>query len=172
MPGAIAAMAKQSKSSTSVERRHEISAGGLIWRRTPSGDVEVVLVKPAGKDHWVLPKGHIEEGESVAEAAVREVREETGLAVTDLRPLGDVSYIYSFHENPSAPLLRIFKRVHFFLMEMHDGDTARHDGEIDKVAWINLHGAIRLASFDNERQLILKAATMLSGRPTRPPAAA
>jgi 8-oxo-dGTP pyrophosphatase MutT (NUDIX family) len=158
-------MAKRSKTSANVERRNEISAGGLIWRRDSAGDIEVVLVKPAGKDFWALPKGHLEEGESVPEAAVREVREETGLTVSDVRPLGVISYIFSHHEDPSAPLIRIFKRVHFFLMEMRGGDTSAHDTEIDEVKWMSLDEAIKRASFDNERKLIAKAAEILTGSP-------
>lgn len=160
-------MAKRSKGPTKVERKNETSAGGLIWRRNRAGDIEVVLIKPAGKDFWALPKGHLEEGESIPEAAVREVREETGLTVSDVRPLGVISYIFSHHENPSAPLIRIFKRVHFFLMEMRGGDTTAHDAEIDEVKWMSLDEAIKSASFDNERKLIAKAAEILTGSATQ-----
>ena len=107
-------MASRSKSSASVEIRREISAGGLIWRRNRAGRIEVVLVKPAGKDCWALPKGHVEKGETICEAATREVREETGLTVSETQPLGEVSYIYSFHEDAAAPLVRVFKKVHFY----------------------------------------------------------
>ncbi len=155
-------MANRSKGPPAVERRREVSAGGLIWRRKPRGGFEVVLVRPAGKEYWVLPKGHVEKGESVAQAALREVREETGLTAADAKPLGDISYIFSFHENPGAPLMRVFKSVHFFLMKLKDGDTSAHDAEIDQVAWLDLDEAVRTASFENERQLISKAAAMLA----------
>jgi hypothetical protein len=130
-------MASRSKSSARVEIRREVSAGGLIWRRNPAGGIEVVLVKPAGKDYWALPKGHLEQGET------------------------DVSYVYSFHEDATAPLVRVFKKVHFFLMRLKGGDTSNHDSEIDQVAWLDLGEAIRQASFKSESKLISKAATML-----------
>jgi len=155
-------MASRSKSSARAEIRREVSAGGLIWRRNPAGGIEVVLVKPAGKDYWALPKGHIEKGETIGEAAIREVREETGLTVSESQPLGDVSYVYSFHEDATAPLVRVFKKVHFFLMRLDGGDTSKHDSEIDQVAWLDLGAAIRKASFKSEAKLISKAATILS----------
>jgi 8-oxo-dGTP diphosphatase len=145
-----------------VENRREVSAGGLIWRRDRGRALEMVLVKPAGRDYWTFPKGHVEKGESITQAALREVREETGLTVSETRPLGEVSYIYSFHENPDAPLVRIFKRVHFFLMRLEGGDTSKHDSEIDQVVWFNLQAALRKSSFESERKLISKAAAMLS----------
>ncbi len=155
-------MAHGPKNSGGVENRREVSAGGLIWRRSPHGAIEVVLVKPAGKDYWAIPKGHLEKGETIVEAAIREVREETGLTVSETMPLGDISYVYSFHEDGGGPLVRIFKRVHFFLMRSQGGDTSRHDSEIDEVAWIDLDQAMRKASFDTERKLIAKAALLLS----------
>lgn len=158
----MAPKATTSKGAGQVERRYETSAGGLIWRRDPAGRFEVVLIRPSGKDFWALPKGHVEPGESLAEAAVREVREETGLTVANVEPLGEISYIYSFRENPAVPFVRIFKRVHFFLMELQGGDTARHDAEIDQVKWLALDDAVRQVSFENERKLIVKGAAMLS----------
>jgi 8-oxo-dGTP pyrophosphatase MutT (NUDIX family) len=158
----MAPKATTSKSDGRVEKRDETSAGGLIWRRDPAGQFEFVLIRPSGKNFWALPKGHVEPGESVAEAAVREVREETGLTVANLEPLGQISYIYSFRENPAVPLVRIFKRVHFFLMEMQGGDTARHDAEIDQVAWLGFDDAVRRVTFENERKLIVKGGAMLS----------
>jgi len=160
--GACDLMASRPRNSGGVENRREVSAGGLIWRRNPAGAIEVVLVKPAGKDCWAIPKGHLEKGETIAQAATREVREETGLTVSETLPLGDVSYVYSFHENEGGPLIRIFKRVHFFLMRSHGGDTSNHDAEVDQVAWVDLDHAMRKASFDTERKLIAKAAAILA----------
>jgi len=160
--GARDLMASRSRNSGGVENRREVSAGGLIWRRNRAGAIQVVLVKPAGKDYWAMPKGHLEKGETIVEAATREVREETGLTVSETLPLGQISYVYSFHENGGGPLVRIFKRVHFFLMRSLGGDTSRHDSEIDQVAWIGLDRAMRKASFDSERKLIAKAAALLS----------
>jgi 8-oxo-dGTP pyrophosphatase MutT (NUDIX family) len=148
--------AKGKRSGSNLQIRREISAGGLIWRRR-DGRVEVVLVRPAGKTTWVLPKGHVEPGEGALEAALREASEESGLEVAAGDPLGDVSYVYSWRDRPDAPLVRIFKRVHFFLMECRGGDPSAHDDEIDEVAWFALDEAHDRASHKSERDLIAKA---------------
>src|SRR3990172_4660106 len=154
-------MAKAPKTAAGVKNIREISAGGLIWRRSASGDYEVVLVRPAGKDAWCLPKGLIEKGERVKEAALRECREETGLTVSLGEPLGEVSYIYSRRPEAAGPLLRIFKKVYFFLMKFEGGDSAAHDREIEEVAWLGLDEVERRASYKSERELIIKARSML-----------
>jgi 8-oxo-dGTP pyrophosphatase MutT (NUDIX family) len=151
------------KSKSPIETRREFSAGGLIWRRR-NGAIEVVMVRPAGKDSWTLPKGHVEEGERVIDAALREVREETGLSVSDPEKLGDISYIFSWRDKPGGPLARVFKRVSYFLMRPRGGDTSAHDFEIEEAVWLPIDEAIRRASYKNERQLLQKARATLSSR--------
>lgn len=143
-----------------MRRRREVSAGGLIWRRRSDGSISVVLVRPAGRSTWVLPKGHLEAGETIEQAATREVREESGLTVGEIEPLGEISYVYSTRERGSA-LARIFKRVHFFLMEHAGGDPSEHDDEIDEVAWLTFDQALTRATHPSERELIAKARAML-----------
>jgi 8-oxo-dGTP pyrophosphatase MutT (NUDIX family) len=154
---------KRSKPREPVQIRHELSAGGLIWRRR-AGDsaAEVVLVRPAGKRTWVLPKGHVEKGEGLLEAALREAAEETGLRVAPGEPLGEVSYVYSWRDRGDGRLTRVFKRVHFFLMECVGGDPSAHDGEIEEVAWVPLEQAPAQASHKSERDLIIKARGLLT----------
>jgi 8-oxo-dGTP pyrophosphatase MutT (NUDIX family) len=153
--------AKRSNAKPPVQVRHEVSAGGLIWRREEDGAVQVVLVRPAGKKTWVLPKGHVEKGEAVLEAALREALEETGLRVTAGKSLGEVSYVYSWRDRDDGRLTRVFKRVHFFLMECVGGDPSAHDAEIDEVTWLPLDQAPERASHKSERELIIKAREML-----------
>ncbi|MGA2411259.1 MAG: NUDIX domain-containing protein [Candidatus Binataceae bacterium] len=106
-------------------------------------------------------KGHVEPGEGVIEAALREASEESGLLVQPGDPLGEISYIYSWRDKPGETAVRISKRVHFYLMQAHGGDTSMHDGEIDEVKWMPLDEALRRASHKSERELILKARRML-----------
>jgi 8-oxo-dGTP diphosphatase len=98
-----------------------------------------------------LPKGIVDEGESHAEAALREVREETGLAARIVAPLGEVAY--SYRENG----VKVEKVVHFFLMECLPGEPAARDGELDRVHWHSLDEAARLLSFDTEREAVARS---------------
>ena len=152
---------KRQSSEQQVKRRREVSAGGLIWRRLADGSLRVVLVRPAGRNTWVMPKGHLEAGETVAQAATREAREESGLTVGTIEPLGEISYVYSSRERNSSALTRIFKRVHFFLMEHAGGDPSAHDSEIDEVAWLTFDEALARATHPSEQALIAKARARL-----------
>jgi 8-oxo-dGTP pyrophosphatase MutT (NUDIX family) len=154
---------KQRGSQAKIKSRREVSAGGLIWRRKSDGSIRVVLVRPAGRSTWVLPKGHLEKGETVAQAAIREAREETGLTVGEIEPLGEISYVYSSRERNGATLIRIFKRVHFFVMVHTGGDPSAHDSETDEVAWLSFDEALSRATHPSEQALIAKARVMLGG---------
>ncbi len=157
----MAAHAKEGTRRHKLQVRREISAGGVIWRHHGDNRIQVVLVRPAGRDTWVLPKGHVEPGEAVKDAAVREACEESGLQVVAGERLGEVSYVYSWYDNRDLPPVRIFKRVYFYLMEVVGGDLSAHDGEIDEAAWVDLEEATQRASHRSERQLLAKARTLL-----------
>ena len=143
-----------------IERRHEMSAGGVVWRRT-GNKLEIVLARPAGKDAWVLPKGTPNPGEKIIETAARETREETGLEVAAGKEVGKVSYVFSWRDGPGQPLVRIFKSVHYFLMEPRGGRLDDHDHEMDEVRWVDIEEAEHRASYKSDREIIVKARAML-----------
>jgi 8-oxo-dGTP pyrophosphatase MutT (NUDIX family) len=138
--------------------RKEVSAGGVVYRG--EGDsVEIALASRRtrkGELVWGLPKGQIEPGESPEEAAVREVREETGLEAEVEEPLGDTRYFYVWEGT------RIRKLVHMFLLRAIGGDIGQHDDEMEDVRWFARDEAVELAAYRGERAMIERAVERLS----------
>jgi 8-oxo-dGTP pyrophosphatase MutT (NUDIX family) len=134
-----------------VEIDHQHSAGGLIVR---SG--RILLISTQEGRRWQLPKGHIEEGETPEQAAVREVREETGITVRAREPIGDVSYVYRRDGR------RIHKVVHYYLCAFVAGSTDDHDHEVEDARWIPLEEALTALTYPGERRLIARAISRLA----------
>ncbi len=133
----------------STER--ETSHGGVVIR----GD-DVVVIVPRGKRVLGLPKGGANAGESGAETAAREVREETGIDADHVGELGAVRYWYRRGGR------RVFKTVHFHLFRYRSGDTADHDHEVDDARWIPLQEARTKLSYPGERDMIERALSKLA----------
>lgn len=136
--------------------KQQISSGGVIFRIT--GDqFEVALVSVKGGREWCLPKGVIDKGETPEIAAVREVREETGLSGRIIAKLGDISYWYYIKRDNA----KCRKTVHFYLIEYLSGSTSEHDREVDDAQWISLVRALQIISFKGDRSILEKAWTTL-----------
>lgn len=142
----------------------EVSSGGVIYRKH-GDDFEIALIHV--RNRWGLPKGHVEEGESVEAAALREVREETGLTGRSVRKLGDIRYSYRDKAKSGEPI-RIYKRVHFYLLNYVKGDVRDHDHEADDARWFPIEQAIKLLKFATERKMVHRAWSTLTAR-QRPP---
>jgi len=142
----------------------EFSAGGLVCRRV-RGEWTVCLagrrIHPGSDLVWILPKGHVEEGERMEETALREVREETGLEAEIIDRLGDVTYWYVRRESEGRPS-RVFKRVRFFLMLFRGGRFGDRDEEMDDVRWFSLERAQTMLAYANERTLMFRARDLLA----------
>jgi 8-oxo-dGTP pyrophosphatase MutT (NUDIX family) len=104
---------------------------------------------------WGLPKGGIDQGEAIEEAAVREVREETGLEAEIEADLGEIRYFYVWEG------VRVRKAVHFFLMRATGGDVSMHDHEMEEVRWFELNTALKKAAYRGEREVLERAAGSL-----------
>ena len=140
-----------------MRTRSERSAGGVVYRGKGDG-LEVALAARRtrrGDLAWGLAKGQIEPDEDPAEAAVREVREETGLEAEIEDDLGEISYFFVWEGE------RVRKSVRFYLMRATGGDVSRHDFEMEDVRWFPLGDALRTASFKTEREVLERAAERL-----------
>ena len=136
--------------------------------RSVRGRPHVAAIRPQGKPNiWALPKGKIDPGESAAEAAVREVREETGVEGQLVEKLGDVRYTYIATWEP-AKGERIFKIVSFFLLQAGAGRIGEIDEamrvEVDEARWLPLDEAPKLLTHKGERAMVAKAIERLGAQ--------
>ena len=123
----------------------EFSAGGVVVRRMQGRPfVAVVRVRD---EILALPKGHPDGEESAAEAARREVREETGLEAELVERLGEVKYWYV----RGGEL--VMKIVAFFLFRYRSGSVENHDHEVEEALWIPLEEAPRRLAYKGEREM-------------------
>jgi len=123
----------------------EFSAGGVVVRRFRGRPfVAVVRVRD---EVLALPKGHPGGKESAADAARREVREETGLETELVEKLGDIRYWYARDGQ------RVMKIVSFFLFRYLSGSVADHDHEVEAAGWIPLQEAPERLAYQGEREM-------------------
>jgi 8-oxo-dGTP pyrophosphatase MutT (NUDIX family) len=140
------------------EIKRRVSSGGVIYRNLKD-DAEVVIVAVRGSRAWCLPKGIIDRDEDPPAAALREVREETGLIGEILDKLGQISYWYFIKEE----MIRVHKTVHFFLLKFIEGSTDDHDHEVDEARWFPIDDAIEQLTYKSEKEIMRKAKEMISG---------
>jgi 8-oxo-dGTP pyrophosphatase MutT (NUDIX family) len=136
--------------------RRELSAGGVLVR-VVRGRPMLAAIRPQGKPAgvWALPKGNLDEGETPAETAVREVWEETGVHGRLVEKLGDVKYVYTWAGE------RVFKVVSFYLLRAGRGRIGeieeRMRVEVAEARWLPLDEAPALLAYKGEREMAAKA---------------
>jgi ADP-ribose pyrophosphatase YjhB (NUDIX family) len=135
--------------------RREFSAGGVVVRRLDRA-WRLAAIRPAGKEGvWALPKGIVRRDEPPAEAASREITEETGVRARLVEKLGDVRYVYSWQGE------RVFKIVSFFLFRYEGGRLGElapeHEHEVAEARWLPLDESPQLLSYTGEREMARKA---------------
>ncbi len=125
----------------------EYSAGGVAIR-----DGEVLLIQVEnmqGNLVWTFPKGHVEKGERSAEAALREVEEETGFRCRIVRELAPTAYWY--HQQGQL----VKKIVRWYVMTP-EAEVGTHDREVSQVQWVPLAEALNRLTYPSDRELLQK----------------
>lgn len=138
--------------------KYEVSAGGLVLRRRDT-TYDALLIGRGTPRIWSLPKGHLEHRESAEQAALREVREETGCWAELIGKLNDISYW--FYVNGAKHK----KSVTFYLMRYLSGDTANHDHEVDEAQWFEIMTAKKNLKYVNEKRLVDLGLDYLAANP-------
>ena len=136
--------------------RRATSAGGVVCEDRDDGRRWVLLIarrNAAGKAQWTLPKGGLEEGETAQDAALREVREETGHGAVITRLLGTIDYWFVWRPDK----VRYHKYVHYFFMWWDGQPPGPRDDEAEHVEWVPAEVALVRLAHRNERTLVRKA---------------
>ena len=129
--------------------RTEKSCGAVVFRNK-NDNIQVLLIRHLNGGHWAFPKGHVEKGETEEQTALREILEETGLAVElDNRYRQVVSY---------SPKKDVVKDVVYFVATASsNAATVAQEEEISQIVWVDMHNAADYVSFDNDKKVLLGA---------------
>ncbi len=131
----------------------EKSCGAVVYRKH-HGNLEILLIKHVNSGHWSFPKGHMEEGESEEETALREIMEETSIEVI-LDP--------TFRETVTYfPRKDIQKVVVYFIAKAKTFDFTPGAGEIAEVKWVDVGHANQLLIYENDRVIVNKAKAVIT----------
>jgi ADP-ribose pyrophosphatase YjhB (NUDIX family) len=142
-----------------LRRVDETSAGGLVVdQRDGSRPCAALIGRRDRRDRllWSLPKGHLEDGESAEDAAVREVEEETGIAGRIIAPLGAIDFWFV------AEGRKIHKTVHHYLMLALGGELSDADVEVEQVEWVPLDEVASRLAYADERKLVEQVPALLA----------
>lgn len=134
--------------------KNEYSAGGIVFRKIDH-KIEILMIFDP-YDKWAFPKGHIEEGESAREAALREVSEETGIDQKHLKiikEIGKTNFWFTLNNN------KIHKFLELYLIKSSSSVNIKPQLEekIKKVKWINISRALDAFGYDNGKEVLKEA---------------
>ena len=127
--------------------KREFSAGGIVFNNLG----QVLVTQHSQNKHWGFPKGWIDKGETVKEAALREVKEEGGIEAEIVEKIGESKYVYTLNNE------KIFKVVTIFLMKYLSGNPEDHDFEVSEANWYSPEDALKQLSFSQDKELLKKA---------------
>ena len=125
--------------------QYEKSCGAIVFRKY-HGNTELLLIKHANGGHWSFPKGHVENGETEIQTAMREVKEETGI---------DIIVDFSFREIVTySPKKDTQKDVVYFLAMAKNYNYTPQPEEISQIKWVEISRVHSILSYDNDRQSV------------------
>ena len=143
---------KPSKSNPSPLRKinKELTAGGIVYRLDPKTKIEFLLIQDI-KDRWTIPKGHVEEGESYQQTALREITEETGL-----KELRKECYLKPIRFNYRHGPKLVIMVLHLFAVEaLGDTDQINCEEWSKDIAWVSTNQALERIAYQDLYQAIL-----------------
>jgi 8-oxo-dGTP diphosphatase len=144
-----------------MRRRHdEVSAGGVVVRRSPADgrSWEVCLIRV--RDAWSLPKGNVDRGETPVQAALREISEETGLPLDRLEVRAELPPAEYMYRRDGRLIGKI---VHHYLVEAPpEAPLTPQLSEVDEAEWVPLDEAATRVTYKDLRAALQEARRLLS----------
>ena len=130
----------------------EPTAGGIVFRRNGDGDIEILLIQDA-KDRWTIPKGHIEEGETAQETAIREIGEEAGIKEAEaICWLGKIHFRYR-----RVSTLVLMTTQIYLVRALGDTDDIKKEEWMNGIKWFKFHDALDAIEYEDIGKLMLLA---------------
>ena len=137
--------------------KFEFSAGGVVYKETLDG-IQILVAQHSQHHGWVFPKGLIgdkDSKESKEEAAVREVKEETGIEATIVQPLSPETYWFVWEGE------KVKKTVYYFTMEYMGGDITKHDFEMENVEWVPFDEVEKRLTYISDKKVWQEAKSII-----------
>lgn len=130
----------------------EPTAGGIVFRRNKKGEVEILLIQDA-KDRWTIPKGHIEEGETAQETALREIGEEAGIKEAEaICWLGKIHFRYR-----RVSTLVLMTTQIYLVKALGNTDDIQKEDWMNGIKWFKFHDALEAIEYEDIGKLMLLA---------------
>jgi diadenosine hexaphosphate hydrolase (ATP-forming) len=150
---------KENQTKPSIQEVvREATAGGIVYRITKRGELQIILFQDT-RDRWTIPKGHVEDGETAQETAIREVNEEVGLSgIEPICWLGKVNFRYRRQNT------LVLMTMQTYLFRVGKNGQPRKEKWMRDVKWFDFDDAIEVIEYEDIEKLILLAKRRLRQR--------